>query len=138
MDGTVIGSGVVSEVGQQLPYVPKASLNLWTTYRLPLGHTLGGGANYNSGNYFNQTGGYLFVGGGTAPNPKYVTNAAAVQELTKYWLFNAMASYPLNKHLLLQVNATNLANEKYADRAYDRHFLPGPTRQVVFNPVLTW
>jgi len=138
MDGTVIGSGVVSEVGQQLPYVPKASLNLWTTYRLPLGLTLGGGANYNSGNYFNQTGGFLLVSGGTVPNPKYVTNAAAVQELTKYWLFNAMASYPLNKHLLLQVNATNLANEKYADRAYDRHFLPGPTRQVVFNPVLTW
>jgi outer membrane receptor protein involved in Fe transport len=49
-----------------------------------------------------------------------------------------MASYPVNRHLTLQVNGTNLGNEKYADRAYDRHFLPGPTRQVVFSPVITW
>jgi hypothetical protein len=39
---------------------------------------------------------------------------------------------------MLQVNGTNLGNAKYADRAYDRHFLPGPTRQVVFSPVITW
>ena len=78
------------------------------------------------------------MAGGTVANPKYVPNAAAVQALTKYWLFNAVASYPLNRHVLLQVNATNLGNAKYADRAYDRHFLPGPTRQVVFSPVITF
>jgi catecholate siderophore receptor len=137
MSGVVKGSGVVSEIGQQLAYVPKASLNLWTSYRLPTGLTLGGGTNYSSGNYFNQTGGFLFVSGAT-PNPKYVANAAAVQALTKYWLFNAVAMYPLNKHITLQVNGTNLGNEKYADRAYDRHFLPGPARQVLVTPVITW
>ena len=79
-----------------------------------------------------------FRGGGTVANPKYVENAAAIQALTKYWLFNAMAIYPLNQHIQLQVNATNLANEKYADRAYDRHFLPGPTRQILFSPVITF
>ena len=42
------------------------------------------------------------------------------------------------QHVLPQVNGTNLGNEKYADRAYDRHFLPGPTRQVLFSPVITW
>lgn len=138
MNGEVKGSGILSEVGAQLPYVPKASLNLWSTYRLPMGLTLGGGANYNSGNYFNQTGTFDFVGGGTVANPKYVTNAAAVQALTKYWIFNAVAMYQLNKHVLLQVNGSNLGNERYADRAYDRHFLPGPTRQVVFSPVITF
>lgn len=138
MNGTVKASDIPTEVGAQLPYVPKASLNLWTTYRLPVGLTIGGGTNYNSGNFFNQTGGFLFVGGGTTPNPKYATNAAAIQALTKYWLFNAVAMYPVNKHLMLQVNGTNLGNEKYADRAYDRHFLPGPTRQVLFSPVITW
>ena len=138
MNGEVKNSLVVSEVGAQLPYVPKASLNLWTTYRFPMGLTIGGGTNYSSGNYFNQTGGFLFVAGGTVPQPKYAPNAAAVQELTKYWLFNAMASYQVNRHLLLQVNATNLGNEQYADRAYDRHFLPGPTRAIAFSPVFTF
>jgi catecholate siderophore receptor len=138
MNGTVKNSGIPSEIGAVLPYVPKSSFNLWSTYRLPIGLTLGGGTNYNSGNYFNQTGGFSFVAGGTVPNPKYVENAAAVQALTKYWLFNAVAIYPLNSHIQLQLNATNLGNEKYADRAYDRHFLPGPARQVVFAPVITF
>ena len=138
MNGEVKSSGIATEVGAQLPYVPKASLNLWSTYQLKNGLTLGGGTNYNSGNYFNQTGGFLFVAGGTLPQTKYVQNAAAVQALTKYWLFSAMASYPVNRHLTLQVNGTNLGNEKYADRAYDRHFVPGPARQVVFSPVITW
>jgi len=49
-----------------------------------------------------------------------------------------MASYAFTRHLALQVNATNLADPRYADRAYDRHFLPGPDRQVVFSPVITF
>jgi catecholate siderophore receptor len=138
MHGKVESSGVASEVGAELPYIPHVSLNLWSTYRLPANLTVGGGANYSDGNYFNQTGGFLFVGGGTTPNPKYVQNAAAVQELTKYWVFNAMATYTVNRHLQLQVNGTNLGNEKYADRAYDRHFLPGPTRQVLVTPIFSW
>ena len=30
--------------------------------------------------------------------------AAAIQALTKYLVFNAMASYPVSRHLTLQVN----------------------------------
>ncbi len=136
MDGTVKGSGIVTEIGQRLAYVPETSLNLWTTYRLPNGLTLGGGTNYNSGNYFNQTGGFLFVS--NRADPRYVENAAAIQALTNYWVFNATAMYPLNAHILLQVNVNNLGNTRYADRAYDRHFLPGPARQVLFTPVITF
>ena len=33
MNGEVKASGMPSEVGAQLPYVPKASFNLWSTYR---------------------------------------------------------------------------------------------------------
>ena len=58
MDGTVKDSGVPSEIGQQLAYVPRVSFNLWSTYRLPMDLTLGGGTNYSDGNYFNQTGGF--------------------------------------------------------------------------------
>jgi catecholate siderophore receptor len=137
MDGTVKASGVTIEVGQELAYVPKASANLWSTYRLPRGFTVGAGMNYSDGNFFNQTGGFLFVSGSKS-DPRYVENAAAVQALTKYWVFNAMVTYQVNPHIVIQINGTNLNNEKYADRAYDRHFLPGPTRQVLFSPVITW
>ena len=139
MNGKVENSLNPIEVDQRLAYVPHVSLNLWTTYRLPMNLTIGGGTNYSDGNYFNNTGGFNYlVSGGTTFNPNYAKNGAAVQALTKYWLFNAMATYPLNSHLLLQVNATNLGDRKYADRAYDRHFLPGPARQVLFSPVITW
>jgi catecholate siderophore receptor len=138
MDGKIEKSGVVTEVGQRLAYVPKVTFNLWTTYRLPMNLTIGGGTNYNSGNFFNNTGGFNFVAGGTVANPKYVQNAAAVQALTEYWIFSAVAMYPVNRHLTLQVNGNNLGNAKYADRAYDRHFLPGPARQILFSPVITW
>ena len=70
--------------------------------------------------------------------PKYATNAAAIQALTKYWVFDAMASYPVNKHLSLQVNLNNIGNAKYADKAYDRHFMPGPARQILFSPVFSF
>ena len=135
MDGTVKDSAVATEIGQQLAYVPKASFNLWSTYRFTK-LTLGGGADFSNGHYFNQTGGYLFVS--NRFDTRYVQNAAAIQALTKYWLFNAMASYAVNAHIQLQLNATNLGNERYADRAYDRHFLPGPTRQVLFGPVISF
>jgi catecholate siderophore receptor len=138
MNGTVKASDVSYEVGQQLAYVPHVSLNLWSTYRLSNGLMLGGGANYEDGHYFNQSGGFLFVGGGTLPQTRYVANAAAVQALTKYLVFNAVASYQLNKHLQLQVNGKNLGNDRYADLAYDRHFLPGPTRQVLVTPIISW
>jgi len=138
MDGTVKESGTPSEVGVELAYVPKVQLNLWSTYRLWKELTVGGGVNYSDGNFFNNTGTFNFVAGGTTPQPKYATNAAAVQALTKYWIASAMVSYPVHRHVLLQLNLTNLTNEKYADRAYDRHFLPGPTRQIVFTPVITF
>lgn len=149
MEGTVVDAGVPIanstilngspglEIGQQLAYLPKRSMNLWTTYRLPINLTLGGGANYASGHYFNNTGGFLYVSGATA-QPKYVANAAAIQALTKYWVFNAVAIYPINRYFELQVNGYNLADKRYVDRAYDRHFMPGPGRQIVVAPVITF
>src|SRR5262249_15818053 len=61
MNGEVKDSGVATEIGKQLAYVPHYSFNLWSTYRVSKRLTLGGGTNYSDGHYFNQTGGYLFV-----------------------------------------------------------------------------
>jgi catecholate siderophore receptor len=138
MDGKVKKSARLSEEGVILPYVPKAMLNLWSTYELPMRLAVGGGVNYSDGNFFNQTDTFNFVAGGTVAQPKYAANAAAIQALTKYWVFKAMASYPVHRHLTLQVNLNNIGNEKYADRGYDRHFMPGPARQILFSPVFSF
>jgi catecholate siderophore receptor len=138
MDGKVKKSAQPSEEGVVLPYVPKAMLNLWSTYELPRRVLVGLGVNYSSGNFFNQTGTFNFVAGGTVAQPKHAANAATIQALTKYWVVNAMASYPVNRHLVLQVNLNNIGNEKYADRGYDRHFMPGPARQILVSPIISF
>jgi catecholate siderophore receptor len=126
MDGKVEESGVVAEVGRRLSYVPQASFNLWTTYRLPFDLTVGGGTQFTDGYFFNNT------------NALSTANAEAIQRLTQYWLFNAVAIYEVNRHLSLQVNATNLANERYVERGYTGHFVPGAGRAVLVSPVLTF
>ena len=58
-------------------------------------------------------------------------NAAAIQNLTRYLVFNAVATYQLHPKILLQMNLTNIGNEKYADRAL-RPALPA--RGVAADP----
>lgn len=124
MKGEIKESLVAAEVDKRLPYVPEKSFNLWSTYRLPLNVVVGGGAQY--------TGGYYF----TNSNALATANAAAIERLTRYWLFNAMASVAVSRHVSIQVNATNLADERYVDRGYTGHFVPGPGRGVLISPVL--
>jgi catecholate siderophore receptor len=126
MDGTIEESGIAAEVGRRLSYVPKASFNVWSTYRLPFNLTVGGGAQYTDGYFFNNT------------NALTSANAAAIQRLTEYWLFNAVGMYQVNRHVLLQLNGTNLANERYVDRGYSGHFVPGAGRALLVGPVITF
>jgi outer membrane receptor for monomeric catechols len=46
-----------------------------------------------------------------------------------------MASFDVNRHVSLRVNAANLANARYVDRGYNGHFIPGPGRSVLLGPV---
>ncbi|MEW9623663.1 catecholate siderophore receptor Fiu [Rhodanobacter geophilus] len=80
-----------------LAYTPKSAFTSWTTYRLPFGLVIGGGARY-SGEMQRGTDGAI----GT---PQY---------LKAYWVFDAMATYPVNKHFDLQLNLYNLFDKQYA------------------------
>jgi catecholate siderophore receptor len=124
MHGRIEQSLVAAEVDQRLSYVPEQSFSLWSTYRLPSDLTLGGGAQFTGGYYFTNT------------NALATANAAAIQRLTRYWLFNAMASHRFSPHLELQVNVNNLANARYVERGYTGHFVPGPGRSVLVSPVI--
>ncbi|MCC7240937.1 MAG: TonB-dependent siderophore receptor [Acidobacteria bacterium] len=126
MDGKIEESLVAAEVDKRLSYVPETSFNIWSTYRLPMNLSIGGGAQFTGGYYFNNS------------NTASSANAEVIQRLTRYWLFNAMLSQRINKHLDLQMNMNNLSDERYVERGYTGHFSPGPSRSIVVGPVITF
>jgi catecholate siderophore receptor len=121
MDSSVEESAVAAEVDKALQYTPKSSFNLWSTYRVLPKLTIGGGAQF--------TDGYFFTNANTPANP----NLAVIQSHTRYWLFNAMASYELGERTTLQLNLNNLADERYVERGYTGHFTPGPGRSILLG-----
>lgn len=90
------GPSVLADGSTALAYTPKKAFTLWTTYQLPFGLTLGGGARYN---------GKLSRGSdGAVGTPAYVDS---------YWVFDAMASYRINKNVDIQFNVYNLFDKEY-------------------------
>jgi len=95
---TSVESGKIVTAGgnNQLTYTPKQSFTLWTSYTLPFGLQVGGGARFSD---------KLARGtDGAVGTPAYANS---------YWVFDAMASYPINKHIDLRLNVYNLADKEY-------------------------
>ncbi|AMM25845.1 catecholate siderophore receptor Fiu [Variovorax sp. PAMC 28711] len=90
------GPSVLADGGSVLAYTPKNSFTAWTTYKTPFGVTMGLGARYN---------GKLHRGtDGAVGTPAFVD---------AYWVFDAMASYRINKNVDLQFNVYNLTDKEY-------------------------
>jgi catecholate siderophore receptor len=85
------GSPVTSDGSTALAYAPKSAFTAWITCRLPFNRTVGGGARY-SGQLHRGT-------DGAVGSPTYTES---------YWVFDAIASYPVNELVDLQVHAYNL------------------------------
>lgn len=115
MDSKTEASNTAAEVDRDLSLTPKSTFNLWTTYELPGGVSVGAGAQYMDSVF---------------------RNAANTTAVPSYWLFNAMASYEVNSHLTLRLNVYNLADERYVDRVSGGHFLPGPARSATLTASL--
>jgi catecholate siderophore receptor len=86
--------------GLTLPLLPKESGNLWTTYRLPLGLTVGGGLQY--------VGETERLQATTAPTATTFSN-----RVPSYWIGSGMVSYEASKHLTLRLNVNNLTDREY-------------------------
>jgi len=97
MDTSVAAGKVITAGGEnQLTYTPKSSLTLWTSYDLPFGLKLGGGARYSD---------RLLRGtDGAIGTPAYTAS---------YWVVDAMASYQVNRNLDIRLNLYNLGDERY-------------------------
>ncbi|GLZ84004.1 TonB-dependent receptor [Metapseudomonas resinovorans] len=87
-------AGIARE-GQALGNTPPRSFNLWTTYELPEGWTLGYGARYVS---------------------ERNVSSSTTAKLDAYWLHNAMVGYQVSKNLDLQLNVNNLFDKDYVER----------------------
>lgn len=112
---TKIDSGrlVTANGENSLAYTPKQAFTSWTSYTLPFGLTVGGGARY-SGKLLRGTDGAI----GT---PAYVES---------YWVADAMASYALNKHIDLRLNVYNITDKEYvgAINKSGYRYIPGQPR----------
>jgi len=98
MNTKVENGRVISAIGENaLTYTPKQAFTAWTSYTLPMGLTVGGGARFND---------RLLRGtDGAIGTPAYVNS---------YWVFDAMASYQFNKNLDVRLNVYNLGDKEYA------------------------
>lgn len=112
MHSDIPQSNTPADLDNALALTPQHTLNLWTTYLLPVNITVGGGLQYMDSVF---------------------RNTANTAEVPSYWLVNAMASYTVNPFLTFRLNATNLANERYVDRVGGGHYIPGPGRQVMLS-----
>ncbi|WP_415055928.1 TonB-dependent receptor [Halopseudomonas sp.] len=89
--------------GDELAFTPDTSANLWTTYRLPFGLTIGGGARYVSESWLGRPDDADRI----IPNGRY-------GKLPDYTVFNAMASYEVSQNIDLRLNVNNITDELYA------------------------
>ncbi len=119
IDATVeTGASVANDGSDNLAYTPKSAFTAWSTYRLPFGLTIGGGARYN-GSLKRGTDGAI----GT---PAYTDS---------YWVFDALASYPVNRHFDLQLNLYNLFDNDYvaAINKSGYRYTPGTPRSAMLT-----
>lgn len=97
---TLALTGIDAQKGNALANTPAHSANLWTTYNLPHGLTLGYGLNYTS---------WVWATSSNA-SPVAIYNRATIPGFV---LHNLMASYHAGSHLSLQVNVTNVFDRVY-------------------------
>ncbi|HTH44415.1 MAG TPA: catecholate siderophore receptor Fiu [Oxalicibacterium sp.] len=96
MNTKVDGISVAADGSQGLSYTPKQAFTAWTTYRLPHGFTISGGARY--------IGEMNKPSDGATDVPKYIES---------YWVYDAAATYTISKNVDLQLNLYNLTDKDY-------------------------
>lgn len=97
MDTEIVDGAIVNADGSNaLSYTPKQAFTAWTTYKLPGGFTIGGGARF-------------------IDKLKKPTDAATdvPKFVDSYWVYDAMVTYTVTKNFDLQLNLYNLADKDY-------------------------
>lgn len=112
------GAAVTSDGSNNLSYTPDDAFTAWSTYRLPFGLTVGGGVRY-SGRMHRGTDG-----------------AVGTPAFTKsYTVWDAVATYTVNPHLDLRLNAYNLFDKEHVVgiNKSGYRYTPGAPRTVMLS-----
>lgn len=112
------GGLVAADGTYNLTYTPEEAFTSWTTYRFPFGLTVGGGVRY-SGQMHRGTDG-----------------AVGTPAFTKsYTVYDAVASYEVNDHLVLRLNGYNLFDKQYvaAINKSGYRYTPGAPRTFLLS-----
>ena len=112
------GANVAADGTRNLTYTPGATFTSWTSYTFPFGLTVGGGVRY-AGRMHRGT-------DGAVGTPAYTKS---------YTVYDAVASYEINEHLVLRLNAYNLFDKDYvaAINKSGYRYTPGAPRSVLFS-----
>ncbi|MEI7037293.1 catecholate siderophore receptor Fiu [Fulvimonas yonginensis] len=114
----ISGKAVSNDGSRDLAYTPRNAFTAWTSYRLPSGLTIAGGARHA---------GAMKRGTDGAVGTPAATGA--------YWVFDAMASYPVDRHVDLQLNLYNLLDRRYvaAINKSGYRYMPGIPRAAMLT-----
>jgi catecholate siderophore receptor len=107
-------------IGAQLANVPRNGFNLWSSYQLPHKLEVGGGGQFVDSR----------VASSTVPTDPLT---GLIKQVPGYWVFNAMASYPITEHISFQANVYNLANKYFYDELHPGHIVLGPGRSALLG-----
>lgn len=112
------GTSVTADGSNNLAYTPRNAFTAWTTYTLPKGWTVGGGARY--------VGSLQRGTDGAVGTPDHTES---------YWVVDAMAAYRINKNMDLQLNVNNLFDTDYvaAINKSGYRYTPGTPRSAMLT-----
>ncbi len=115
LDGRMHSQGTTND--ERLTLTPEFSGSLWTTYRLPMRLTLGGGIR--------------------ALGSVWVDAANTIRQ-PGYHVVDGFAEYPVNTHFSLRLNVRNLTDEVYILSVNNNgsRYNPGPPRSVLLTSVI--
>jgi catecholate siderophore receptor len=123
---TEIVKGSTAQQGSQINWSPELTFSSWTTYRMPFGLTIGGGARY--------------VDTVARSIANTVAPTANVPTAPEYWVVDAMLGYQVNDKLSVQLNGYNLLDEEYIAQLNNggSRFIPGAPLSALLSVNFTF
>lgn len=113
--------------GDQLAFTPQFTANLWTTYRLPVGLTLGAGLQHVGSSYL-----------GRPDDASRIIPNGTFGEIPSYTVVNALVSYEVTENVDIRLNVDNVLDEEYVTSTNwngTRAFLGAPRTFMISTDV---